>query len=393
MSAVSNARRILDLRGAAYDRGRAQAELCPDKIADVTVAVTRRLRELGPALAEPKVIDWLDAQHAFTRDNDPDSFVEVQGIAEGFGIAPDALFACFFGDVIADLAATPSLADGCTAWAAPRGMGVADPPQGSNSSSPGPRRGGRSGECGDMPTNGPVVVKNRDVRGAQGDLQGVFRHEDPEWGGRRILCVSSLGCPGAFSSGINSNGLAVADTQVGTIDHGEGWLRSFLMTRILRECTTVGEAVALVFRVPHAGGGTLLMGDASGAVAAVELAHGRLGAEEPGEADFVARTEHFVSDRLRGRDLAPQEDIGFRNSRARLATLEHGLRDMATPFAPDAIRALMSRHGDSASAGLCRHDKKRDLHTISCAIYDCSTPALHFSFGPPCEGPWARIEP
>jgi len=365
MSVPSQAKRILDLRGAAYDRGRLQAELCPDRVADVTVAVTRRLRELGPALAEPKVIDWLDAQHAFTRDNDPDGFVEVQGIAEGFGIAPDALFACFFSDVIADLAATPSLADGCTAWAAPRAAR----------------------------TGGSVVVKNRDVRGNPGELQGVFRHEDPEWGGRRILCVSSLGCPGAFSSGINSNGLAVADTQVGTIDHGEGWLRSFLMTRILRECTTVGEAVALVFRVPHAGGGTLVMGDASGAVAAIELGHGRIGAEEAGEPGFVARTDHFVTDRLRGRDLAPQEDLGARNSRARLSTLEHGLRDMPSPFAPDAMRALMSRHGDSASAGLCRHDEKRNLATISCAIYDCRAPALDFSFGPPCEGPWATIEP
>ena len=113
---------ILDLRGSAYDRGRLQAQLHPDRIADVTVMVTRRLRELGPALALPKVIDWLDAQHAFTRDNDPDGYVEVQGIAEGFGIAADALFACYYGNVIADLAEQPALADACTAWATPHGV-------------------------------------------------------------------------------------------------------------------------------------------------------------------------------------------------------------------------------------------------------------------------------
>ena len=125
---------LLDLRGSAYDRGRLQAQLRPDRIADVTVAVTRRLRELGPALAVPKVIAWLDAQHAFMRDNDPDGYVEVQGIAEGFGIAADALFACYYGNVIADLAGVPSLAEACTAWAAPRGE------------------------------HGPVVAKNRDAR-------------------------------------------------------------------------------------------------------------------------------------------------------------------------------------------------------------------------------------
>ena len=354
---------ILDLRGSAYDRGRLQAQLHPDRIADVTVAVTRRLRELGPALALPKVVSWLDAQHAFTRDNDPDGYVEVQGIAEGFGIAADALFACYYGNVIADLAEQPALADACTAWATPLGV------------------------------NGPVVVKNRDFRGKHIDLQCVFRHTDPEWAGRRILCVGSLGAPGAFSGGLNTNGLAVADTQVGTVDHGEGWLRSFLMTRILRECATVSEAVGLIFRTPHAGGGTLLLGDATGAVAAIELAHHAVAADEPGDSGYVARTNHYVSERLRGRDLAPPDDIGARTSRARIATLDHALRELPVPYPIEAIKTLMARHGDSASAALCRHEEGRDTRTIGSAIYDCKSAALHVSFESPCQGRWERILP
>ncbi len=363
MTAEPSATRVLDLRGSAYERGRLQAELCPDRVADVTVIVTRRLRSLGPALASPQIVDWLDAQHAFTRDNDPDGYIEVQGIAEGFGIAADALFAYLYGSVIADLAVAPAPADGCTAWAAPRGI------------------------------SGPVVVKNRDFRGVHGSLQRVFRHEDPDWEGRRVLCVGSLGSPGAHSSGINSDGLAVADTQIRTFDHGDGWLRSFLMTRILRECTTVSEAVALVFRSRHAGGGTLLLGDATGAVAAIELAHSAVAAEEPGDSGFVARTNHFVTDRLQGLDLTPSDDGSNRSSRARLATLEHVLRDMAVPFELEAIRALMSRHGDSASAGLCRHDSERNVQTLSCAIYDCRTPALQYSPDAPCTGRWEWIRP
>jgi hypothetical protein len=355
--------RVLDLRGSAHERGRMQAQLCPEQIPEVTVAITRRLRELGPALGAPHVADWLDAQHAFMRDRDPDGYLEVQGIAAGFGIAPDALFACLYGNVIADLAAEPALADACTAWAATRGG------------------------------HGPVVVKNRDFRGPHGGPQGVFRHQDPEWEGRRILCVGSLGSPGALSSGINTDGLAVADTHVGTIDHGEGWLRSFLMTRILRECASVGEAVALVFRVPHAGGGTLLLGDATGAVAAIELTHGTLAADEPGDGGYVTRTNHFESERLRGRELAPIEDVAGRSSRARLATVDHALRALPLPFTLDAMRSLMARHGDSATAGLCRHEDARDTHTLSCAIYDCRAPALDFSFGPPCRGRWGRFAP
>jgi isopenicillin-N N-acyltransferase like protein len=354
---------VLDLRGSAYDRGRLQAQLCPERIADVTVAVTRRLHQLGPTLAAPNVAAWLDAQHTFMREHDPDGFVEVQGIAEGFGIAADALFACFYRNVIADLAAKPTLADASTAWAATR------------------------------EGHGAVVVKNRDFRGPHTDLQYVFRHDDPESQGRRMLCVGSLGSPGAFSSGINTDGLAVADTQVGTIDHGEGWLRSFLMTRILRECATVGEAVGLVFRVPHAGGGTLLLGDATGAVAAIELTHGGVAAEEPSDGGYVARTNHFECERLLGRDLAPPDDVGGRSSRARRATLDHALRTLKQPLSLDAIQSLMSRHGDSATADLCRHGERRDTRTLSCAIYDCRARALHFSFGPPCIGYRERIVP
>jgi len=354
---------LLDLRGAAYDRGRLQAELSPDRIADVAVAVTRRLRELGPALAAPRVVEWLDAQHEFIRENDPDGYVEVQGIAEGFGIAGDALFACLYGNVIADLAGEPALADACTAWASPHGE------------------------------HGPIVAKNRDARAALAALERVARHADPEWGTRRILCVGSLGAPGAYSGGINTDGLAVADTHVGAADHGVGWLRPFLMTRLLRECATVAEAVALVFRVPHAGGGTLLIGDATGATAAIELTHGATAAEEPGEREYVARTNHFASERLRGHDLAGPDDVGARVSRARLATLEHALRGLPLPYAHEAIGRVMARHGDSASASLCRHDEARDIETLSCAIFDCRAPALRFSSGPPCAGRWERIAP
>ena len=353
---------ILDLRGAAYDRGRLHAELSPGRGADVASAVTRRLSELGPALALPKVVEWLDAQHAFTRDHDPDGYVEVQGIAEGFGIAADALFACLYGNVIADLAGAPALADACTAWATPHGE------------------------------RGPVVVKNRDARGWQASLECVARHADPEWGGRRVLCVGSLGTPGALAGGINTDGLAVVDTQVATWSHGVGWLRSLLTTHLLRECATVAEAVALVFRVPHAGGGTLVLADATGATAAIELSHDATAAEEPAERDYVARTNHFVSDRLR-ESAAGSDDPGARASRARLATLEHALRGLPLPYPHDEIAKVMARHGDSVRAGLCRHGEIRDVQTLSGAIFDCRTPALLFSSGPPCKGRWERIEP
>ena len=359
----ASAGQLLDLRGSAYDRGRLQAQLRPDRIADVTVAVTRRLRELGPALAVPKVISWLDAQHAFMRDNDPDGYVEVQGIAEGFGIAADALFACYYGNVIADLAGVPSLADACTAWAAPRGE------------------------------HGPVVVKNRDSRRRRGICSACSGTTIPN-GPAGVSCASAASArPARFAGGINTDGLAVADTHVGTADHGEGWLRSFLMTRILRECATVAEAVGLVFRTPHAGGGTLLLGDATGAVAAIELTHHAVAAEEPGDTGYVARTNHFVSERLAGTILRRRRHRRPHVARADRHARPRAARAAAAVSRSTSIQALMARHGDSASAGAVPARGGSRHRTISCAIFDCRTPALHIALESPCAGRWVRVEP
>ena len=62
---------------------------------------------------------------------------------------------------------------------------------------------------------------------------------------RRGFVLGMLLAIGALAGGINTDGLAVVDTQVATTSHGVGWLRSFLTTHLLRECTTVAEAVAL----------------------------------------------------------------------------------------------------------------------------------------------------
>src|SRR5690606_20429418 len=142
-----------------------------------------------------------------------------------------------------------------------------------------------------------VVAKNRDYRREHIAIQQLFQHGDPGWNGRSFLCVGSLGSPGNFSSGINSDGLAVADTNIATTDHGVGMHRYFLLTWLLERCADVAGALAAIRAMPHAGGGVLVMGDATGAVAAVELGHRAIGVEHAASG-VVGRTNHFVSDAM-----------------------------------------------------------------------------------------------
>src|SRR3546814_11080289 len=84
-----------------------------------------------------------------------------------------------------------------------------------------------------------------------------------------MLCVGSLGAPGAYSSGMNSDGLALADTAVATTDHGVGWLRYFLLTRLLARHATVAAPLSALRGLAPAGGGSLVLAHAGGAPPAV----------------------------------------------------------------------------------------------------------------------------
>lgn len=319
------------LEGDARARGRGQALACPDAAPAVRDAIRGRLRSADTVT--PAARSFLAAQREATASLAPEALAEIGGIAEGFGLAADEIFDFLHLGCLADLAAVPEDGDGCTAFA----------------------RGG-------------IVAKNRDFRPEHAALQRVFAHADPAWGGRTVLCLGSLGAPGAWSSGINSDGLALADTQIPTASHGPGLLRYFLMTQLLTACATVTEALAHIRAVPHAGGGSLVLADATGAAAAVELRHGRVEIEQ---AACVSRTNHYTG--------APERLAPVGHSAARLATLRAALADAAAD-----PRAVLGLH---APESLCRHAPDASP-TLAGAVYDGPRRIAAIAFGPPCSSPW-----
>lgn len=321
---------LVVLEGSAHARGRGQAHRCPDAAPAVREAIRTRLA--AAPTGTPAARAFLDRQRDATARLAPEALAEIAGIAEGFGLDPGEVFVFLHLGCLADLAALADDHDGCTAFA-------------------------RAG----------VVAKNRDFRPEHAALQRVFAHHDPAWNGRSVLCLGSLGAPGAWSSGMNSDGLALADTQIPTAEHGPGILRYFLMNRLLADCASVTEALALIRALPHAGGGSLVLADASGAAAAVELRHGRVDVEQGA---CVSRTNHYTG----ARDpLAP---VG--HSATRLATLRAALAGTADP------RAILALHGPEA---LCRHAADPSP-TLAGAVYDTAARAARIAFGPPCSAAW-----
>lgn len=319
---------LVVLHGDPRTRGLGQAAACPEMAEAVRAAIRTRIAAAPVAKAE----EFLAAQRAATALLAPEAMEEISGIAAGFGLDADEVFVFLHLGCIADVAALPEDLDGCTAFA----------------------RGG-------------VVAKNRDFRPEHVALQRAFALGDPAWGGRSILCLGSLGAPGAWSSGMNSDGLALADTQIATAMHGPGLLRYFLMNRLLARWSSVAEALDDIRALPHAGGGSLVLADASGAAAAVELRHGRVEIEQ-GAA--VAHTNHYT---VRPDRLAP-----VAHSFGRLELLRAAMAHAADPA------RILALHEPSA---ICRHAPDPSP-TLACAIYDTNARAARIAFGPPCCTPF-----
>lgn len=351
-------RKPLVLAGSPLERGRAQAGA--EVTGPVVQAITKRLAEREDLLRREDIRDYLARQWDFATANCADEFAEMLGVAAGFGLNPRDLFDFLHLGIVADLALTQAAQrdaaqDGCSAWA----LAASD--------------------------EGPAVGKNRDFRGEHAGLQRVFLHADPSWPrGRKVLCVGSLGAPGAYSSGMNSEGLALADTQIATTDHGTGWLRYFLMTRLLARHATVAEALADIDGLTHAGGGSLVLADAGGALATVDLGHRKV-ASQTGNGTWVARTNHFGPGSV---PCAPDSAASSSDSRGRLRTLHRVLEAGQGTLA--VLRRVMASHDGDGISGLCRHPEGGDSRTLSGAVFACRKRLLYFSPGNPCETDWER---
>lgn len=349
---------LLMLAGPAHERGLGQggsARADAKKVRDATIGRVEAARAEG--VLDDNALRYLAAQRDFHEVHDPHGMAELRGIAKCFDLPLEDLFAHLHLGTLRDLAGGAVLIEGCSAWA------VSDGP------------------------DGPLVVKNRDYSGLHLGIQHVALHSGPDVKTGAWLAVGSLGSPGAYSSGMNSRGLAVVDTQVAVRRHRVGWLRYFLMSRLLSECSDVEEALRQIRQVPHAGGGTLVLGDRAGRVAAVEL--GASGGISTG-GSLVWRTNHFVTSELADETLSPGDDRIAQNSRDRYRFLGEKLPRQNWDI-EDAAR-LMSTHpgSEDGAAPLCQHPDGDGSQTLSTSVYSCTLGSLTFSEGNPCTGQWLR---
>jgi hypothetical protein len=284
----------------------------------------------------------------------------IRGQAHGLPVGFQRLFQYDMASYLEDNL-FPSDSEGCSTWAASEGATS-------------------SGE--------PILVKNRDYYLEHLPLQIVVRAEPK--GGRRCaysyLCVGSAGSPGVFGSGINQQGLCVADTRVRSLDNGPGLPAYSLMMQILEQHESVRSALEYLKGAKRMGGSNLVLADAQGDLAVFEVGYRNYGIIEADD-HIVVNTNHFVSPNLETQfvDTNPPETKG--NSFHRHRKLDGVLRGSYGRVSVELAQRLMAFHGGSLDS-ICRHQQVfmgKETGTISTAIYLPAERKLLFCHGRPCE--------
>ena len=371
----------LRLSGPPYVIGWQHGQQVADRRDRVAAVIAARLAELSrleadqPGQLQPAV-EALEAMDAPLLE-------QLRGLAEGLEVDYEDLLRYTLSSYLKDRQRAQSLdaqqaaaREGCTTWAATAPVAKAGL---------------------------TLLVKNRDYLLDHILLQ-VVAHVQPA-GGYGYTCIGSAGSPAVFSSGINEQGLAVADTHVLSRDLGPGVPRVSLMREILERHATTASALVYLRSVQHMGGGTLLLADRAGHLALCESGHRESGFAEALDG-ALASANHFVTEQLAMQWIEDEPELLVGNSAARrervLAELAGSVGQVDEAWA----QALMAAHGSPLDA-ICRHalvldglspGPALDTSTISAAVFlpngraERERPALLLAAGQPCEAEWVEIE-
>jgi len=323
----------LEVTGTPYEQGVQQGRALAGLIEGNLVQVERLIASLGVDARTYRGYVDLAAGHLAARD--PDTLEELDGIADGSGI--DRARIRTLNIPIYMVARRSKIVDDCSVFAV------------------------RSDATADGKT---YLVKTRDQPIDQFAYEHVAltRRSDD---GRVIVEVNAAGIITNPGNGINSEGLAVGTAGVWSKDRmgvrlseiGSSWPMPD-MHHLLRNATTVGEAIGLFADWPRLVGMNLVLADASGRIGTLELTATESYWHE-GVGAGCSLTNHYVSPEIAGLSQTRAE---YPSTHARLDFLDAALGG-AERLGRDDIVALMEdrSQGDQDSIWRVSPDGKGSI--------------------------------
>jgi isopenicillin-N N-acyltransferase-like protein len=330
---------VVVLHGTPFERGRQHGLRFKAEIATAT-AKMRAEHAYGAARLQAS------AALPAIEERAPDVIAELKGIAGGSGLDPvDVLLRSgfeFFG--------LPAVS-GCSAVA------VATP-------------------------RGALVAQNWDAPASFAAELVLFLHFGPDGFEQAVIAA----CGGLCWVGCNRHGLAFVNNDLLLSSTAPG-LPSQLVRRLILHEGSVANALEQLRALPHMAGRSYLLGDASGAVAGVEVAAG-VGAHANQLVSPVLHTNHALDLQIARDESAGMLQATYPSSRHRYDVLRRKLP--ADPNIAAIMSLLADEEGypDSVSKAASPGEPTATLFSV---IFECGAGSLLLCSGAPTQRSYQRF--
>lgn len=185
-----------------------------------------------------------------------------------------------------------------------------------------------------------------------------------------------------MEDGINQHGLAIALTSVAPYKVQAGLNVGMLLRLILERCKTIREAEVLIKEIPHAGSGTLVIGDANGQGLLAELSPDKTTIHYLAEpTNFLIATNMFNTPEMVGYNRLP-EDTWL--AEERYDTMQNYLEKHAAEVDMNKAQQLLS--GDFGF--MCEYDRSTGKDTVWSCVYDLPSSQVYRAAGNPAKNPF-----
>ena len=345
---------VIDLVGAPFDMGLAHGRTLAQEIRANFQTYVKMIRGYA-GLGEDRIVELARLFTPVLREETPDLFTEMEGIARGAAVPLETILAI---NVRTELVFPDQLSAECTAI----------------------------GLTGDRTASGgPILAQNWDWKPALKTGSAFFRLRPSQ--GPRALVFGEAGQVGKI--GFNENGFGTLLNIVVASGVRPGLPIHVLLRRILGASDTA-EARALVRAAQPGSSSHFLVGDRSGEIVGLEISPQEVAEIEP-EDGAVVHTNHFCDPTLArsdlGRDLFP--DSMLRLDRAR--SLVGGRQK----WDAEHLRAVFVDH-QGGPPSICRHtDSAAPEHTqtetVGSFIFELDPGIAHVTWGQPCHNEYYRV--
>ena len=232
-------------------------------------------------------------------------------------------------------------------------------------------------------TGGTIVGQNVDLDAEVEDF-GLILKMKPDDAPAVLMYVS----PGLVSYvGLNEAGLAVH----GNLLNAPGWRAGFpryLLTRLMLEQSTVADALEAGLRPRRASSRNLILGDADGNVADLELTvddHRVLRSDD----GVLIHTNHYLADGLCELSTTHTPPGSSVHRQCRMTDL---LAAAKRPISVEDLQGFFRDH-DGHPGSICAHERPGSTSkTVASLISEPAAGRLHAAFGSPCQHDYAVYE-